>query len=137
MSGKCGAAASRLKIRQCGRCPKRTRNPQGWNVEMIAGIEAGYLCPDCQTVEEDLEAELNLITGRSTPGITFVIRGPADLTQEVLGVLVDQLATVYPTSGIMRTKADRLAVARGDRFWMVKLMRMVADGMESGDLFEG
>jgi hypothetical protein len=124
------------KIRRCSRCNKRMRNPQGWNVEMIASIEAGYLCPGCQTVEEDLEAELNLTLGRSTVGKRITVNGPEDLTTEVLAEIVDGLIRTYPTPEIMRDKANRLAQARGDRYWMAGLMRMVADGMESGELYE-
>ena len=102
---------------------------------MIAGIEAGYLCPGCQTADEDLDAELNLTLGRST-GNGIVVNGPEDLTDDVLTEIVNALVRAYPAPEIMRHKANLLAQARGDRHWMVGLMRNVADGMESGDLFE-
>jgi hypothetical protein len=124
------------KIRRCSRCNKRMRNPQGWNVEMIASIEAGYLCPGCQTVEEDLDAELNLTLGRSTVGKRIKVNGPEDLTTDVLTEIINGLVGAYPTPEIMRDKADRLAQSRGDRFWMVGIMRWTADGMESGALFD-
>ncbi len=124
------------KVRRCSRCDKRMRNPQGWNAEMIAGIEAGYLCPGCQTAEEDLDAELNLTLGRSTVARRIKVNGPEDLTREALTEIISGLVSTYPTPEIMRDKANRLAQARGDRYWMVGVMRMVADRMESGDLFE-
>ncbi len=124
------------KIRRCSRCNKRMRNPQGWNVEMIASIEAGYLCPGCQTVEEDLDAELNLTLGRSTVRRRITVNSVQDLTTEVLGEIVDGLIRTYPTPEIMRDKADRLEKARGHRFWMVGIMRWTADGMVSGALFD-
>jgi hypothetical protein len=124
------------KIRRCSRCRKRMRNPKGWNVEMIAGIEGGYLCPGCQTVEEDLDAELNLTLGRSAVGKEITVNSFNDLTTEVLTKIVDGLIRTDPTPEIMRDKADRLARARGDRFWVVGVMRWTADGMASGVLFD-
>jgi hypothetical protein len=120
---------SKPKIKRCGRCRRRMRNPHGWNVEMVAGLEVGYLCPDCQTPEEDLEAELKLMLGRSTVTAQMTVRSLKDLTSPKLAVIVDGLIRTYPTPEIMRSKADRLAQARGDRFWVVGVMRMVADGM--------
>ncbi|MGI8879021.1 MAG: hypothetical protein ACR2KJ_00605 [Jatrophihabitans sp.] len=35
------------------------RNGTGWNVTMSKGIVVGYLCPDCQTAEENTEAVIN------------------------------------------------------------------------------
>jgi hypothetical protein len=123
------------KIRRCSRCGKRMRNPNGWNAEMIAGIEAGYLCPGCQTVEEDLDAELNLTLRRSAVGKEIRVRSLQDLTGDVRTEIVDNLIRTYPTPEIMRDKANRLARVRGDQYWMVRVMRMVADGVESGALF--
>ncbi|SPM35785.1 hypothetical protein BN000_05543 [Mycobacterium rhizamassiliense] len=125
------------KIRRCSRCGRRMRNPNGWNAEMIAGIAAGYLCPGCQTVEEDLDAELNLTLGRSAVGKEITVNSHKDLTTDVLTGIVDGLVRTYPTPEVMRDKANRLAAARGDRFWMVGVMRMAADGMASGPLFDG
>jgi hypothetical protein len=125
------------RIRRCGRCHRRMRNPNGWNVEMIAGLEAGYLCPGCQTLEEDLDAELNLTLGRSTVGKQITVNSREDVTPKVVGEIVDGLSRTYPTPEIMRDKANRLAQARGGRFWMVGVMRMTADRMQSGELFKG
>jgi len=120
------------KIKRCSRCNKRMRDPQGWNVEMIAGIEAGYLCPGCQTPQQDLEAELNLTLGRSTVNKEITVNSLGDLTTEVLAKIIDSLIRTYPTPEMMRNKADRLAQTRGNRFWVVGIMRMTADGMQSG-----
>ena len=51
------------KVIKCYRCAKRCRNPELWNVVYVAGIELGAICPSCQTVEEDLEAQVNLAMG--------------------------------------------------------------------------
>jgi hypothetical protein len=118
-----------MSIIRCDRCNRRRRNLDGWNVEMIAGMEVGYLCPDCQTTEEDLEAELNLTLGRSWVGKTITVNGPEDLTTEVLSEIYDGLVSAYSTPEMMRDKATRLAQARGDRHWMVGFMRILADGM--------
>jgi hypothetical protein len=112
------------------------RNHNGWNVEMIAGIEAGYLCPGCQTIKEDLGAELDLTLGRSSAGEVFTVNSAKDLTPERLTMIIDGLIRAYPTPEIMRDKANRLAQARGNRHWMVEIMRMTADDLESGALFD-
>jgi hypothetical protein len=64
------------------------------------------------------------------------VNGPEDLTTEVLTEIINGLVKTYPTPEIMRHKATLLAQARGERHWMVGVMRMVADGMESGELYE-
>lgn len=127
----------RSRITRCRRCRRRMRHPNGWNVEMIAGIEAGYLCPECQTIEEDLEAELNLTLGRSSAAEGFTVNSGDDLTDERLDEITNSLIRTYPTPEIMRVKADRLAQARGNRHWMVGIMRRTADNMDSGMLFDG
>ncbi len=46
----------------CDRCDRRTRNVAGWNVTLEGGLPVGYLCPRCQTPEENAEAEVNEAT---------------------------------------------------------------------------
>lgn len=49
---------------KCDRC-KGTPTAQDrhlWNVTVKQGIIVGFLCPNCQTVEEDLEAQVNEAT---------------------------------------------------------------------------
>ena len=77
-----GKESDMPKVRRCNRCGRRWRGQNGWNVDMIAGIEAGYLCPGCQSADEDLDAELNLTLGdpRATGS---VVNGPEDLTDDV------------------------------------------------------
>ncbi|MHA3020126.1 hypothetical protein ACXPWS_07600 [Mycobacterium sp. BMJ-28] len=119
------------KVIRCDRCRRRCRNTAGWNVDMIAGLVVGHLCPNCQTPEEDLDAELNLITGRSDG---YAVRpDPDDLTEVVLG-----LVNTYPTPEVMRDRACALESRRRDpdAAQMVRLMRTLADDMESGDLWE-
>lgn len=43
----------------CNRCQKRYRNEGEWNTVFHAGRIAGYVCPDCQTAEEHVEAVVN------------------------------------------------------------------------------
>lgn len=120
---------------KCGRCRKRQRSQAGWNGEYIAGLLVGHLCPDCQTPEEDLEAELNLIT---SPPQRQVRLGGQTTKETVVERLVLALVRSYPSPEIMRDKASQLATARKDpaAAQQVWLMRNVADGMESGDLWE-
>ena len=118
--------------KSCSRCGRRWRGEDGWNTEDVAGIEIGVLCPDCQTTEEDLDAELNLTLGRSTVAETLVVHGPEDVTDEVMTRIVERLVAAYPTPETMRQKASRLAEAKDDHYWMVGLMRAIADDMDSG-----
>jgi DNA-directed RNA polymerase subunit RPC12/RpoP len=121
------------KVQKCGRCGKRYRNQPGWNADMIAGLVAGVLCPDCQDPQEDLEAELNLVLGRSE-GNALDMSDPEAAAEK----LINGLVQAYPTPEIMRDKADKLATARSDEqaATMVRSMRQLADDMESGELWE-
>lgn len=47
------------KVIKCRRCGRRLRNPEGWNVVYNGGLIEGYLCPECQTNEESMEAQVN------------------------------------------------------------------------------
>ncbi|OBB10721.1 hypothetical protein A5731_22665 [Mycolicibacterium conceptionense] len=122
-----------VKVIRCDRCRRRYRNTAGWNADLIAGLIVGYLCPDCQAPQEDLEAELNLITGAS---VGYAIT--PEPTVSFVEQLVRSLIQSYPTPEVMRDRADRLESARGDAQAtdMVRLMRSVADDMETGDLWE-
>lgn len=46
---------------RCARCRRRLRNlnTPGWNATFKGGVIVGYLCPDCQTPQENAEAEIN------------------------------------------------------------------------------
>lgn len=52
------------KLARCSRCERRMRNRQStdWNVNVRQGAIIGFLCPDCQTPEENAEAEINMST---------------------------------------------------------------------------
>lgn len=134
MTGSNGGVIRKPRIRRCSRCGRRVRNYNGWYVEMIAGIEVTYICPGCQTIEEDLEAELNLVLGRSSVAKWITIKSINDLTDERLTEIIESLIRTYPAPEVMRDKANRLARAYGNQFWMVRLMLSVADDMESGEL---
>ena len=46
----------------CNRCRKRLRNlnnSSGWNVVFDQGRPVGFLCPSCQTPEENAESVIN------------------------------------------------------------------------------
>ena len=45
----------------CGRCGKTeyVGNAEGWNTVFDKGVITGHLCPNCQTTEEDIEAQVN------------------------------------------------------------------------------
>jgi MinD superfamily P-loop ATPase len=47
---------------RCSRCRKVCRDTAGWNMDLKAGAVAGFLCPTCQSPEENAEAEINLAT---------------------------------------------------------------------------
>lgn len=53
----------RMKI-VCDRCNRKTTETKciGWNCTVRRGIIVGYLCPACQTSEENAEAEINEAT---------------------------------------------------------------------------
>jgi len=48
---------------RCSRCGLRDlygrSAKQGWNTVLASGIITGFLCPSCQTPEENAEAEVN------------------------------------------------------------------------------
>lgn len=48
----------------CSRCRRKVKfkRSTGWNVAMVQGVVAGFLCPACQTPEENAEAEINEAT---------------------------------------------------------------------------
>lgn len=48
----------------CSRCRRKIKfkRSTGWNVAMVQGVVAGFLCPTCQTPEENAEAEINEAT---------------------------------------------------------------------------
>ena len=63
------------QIIRCGQCHRRMRSRTGWNVTARAGVIVDYTCPQCQTVEQHVEAEINEATidyqtGKS--GLIFV-----------------------------------------------------------------
>jgi len=49
----------RRKVERCSRCRRRLRSITGWNTVFRQGVVVGLLCPDCQTPEENAEAEIN------------------------------------------------------------------------------
>lgn len=50
------------KVIKCSRCGRRQRRLDGWNFTVENGAIVGHLCPDCQTPEENAEAEINEAT---------------------------------------------------------------------------
>ncbi|MFG3545786.1 hypothetical protein [Streptomyces clavifer] len=60
---------ARTKVRPLGHCFRCTRacwkdadDAPRWNVEFMRGVPVGYLCPTCQTPEENAEAEVKAAT---------------------------------------------------------------------------
>lgn len=49
-------------IVRCERCGRRRRSLGGWNATFDRGRIVGYLCPDCQSPEENAEAAINEAT---------------------------------------------------------------------------
>ena len=51
------------KVIRCHRCNRRARGAMtGWNANLVKGVIIDYLCPNCQTPAEDLEAQVNEAT---------------------------------------------------------------------------
>lgn len=125
---------SKTKITKCIRCGKRQRNSlDGWNTQHVAGISLGVICPGCQTSEEDIEAQINEI-GTDYNGWTEVV---PNSSHDANTRIIEGLIRSYPTSALMRAKADLLERHRPDYAdTMVTLMRRMADDMESGALWE-
>lgn len=44
---------------RCSRCHRRCVNDKDWNTMWKQGVLVGFVCPDCQTPEESLEARVN------------------------------------------------------------------------------
>lgn len=50
-------------VARCDRRRRRMRGANtGWNSTVKQGIIVGYTCPNCQTPEENAEAEINAAT---------------------------------------------------------------------------
>lgn len=58
-----------MKVTKCSRCRRRMRRNDGWNTGFKAGIVVGYLCPSCQSPEENAEAEINEATIDYSTGV--------------------------------------------------------------------
>ncbi|WP_085104892.1 hypothetical protein [Mycobacterium paraense] len=52
------------KLARCDRCKRRLRNKNNpdWNVTVRQGVVVGFLCPDCQSPEENAEAVIKEAT---------------------------------------------------------------------------
>jgi len=50
------------KVIKCSRCRRRMRRDDGWNMTFRGGFLIGHLCPECQSPEENAEAEINEAT---------------------------------------------------------------------------
>lgn len=93
------------------------RNDSGWNVTMRDGVAVGFLCPGCQTVEENAEAEMNVATtSYAIDPLGRVTGAPKtaeeDLTIDLAPVSAEGIAALM---GV--TTADVLLVAdRGEEF---------------------
>lgn len=44
---------------RCGGCGRHYFGEDEWNATMTAGHPTGYTCPECQTPEQNAEAEIN------------------------------------------------------------------------------
>lgn len=120
---------------KCNRCRKRMRNNTNWNMVWVASYYVYHLCPNCQTPEENIEAEFREITGE-TQGLKVWPAGWAH-DPEKFEQYVHMLIDAYPTPEVMRSKANELATWRPDCVeGPVKVMRRLAEDMEAGDLWE-
>lgn len=113
---------------QCKRCGKRMpSNPdwsKDWNITWVASYATGYVCPDCQTDDEDLEAQVRDEVDPPLEVIHINDEATFDRYQQML-------LRSYPTPELMRSKSDELEAARPDCALPVALMRSLADYLET------
>src|SRR5215211_7124598 len=98
------------KIIRCSRCNRRMRRAiepgRGeWNATFVHGVLTGYLCPDCQTPEENTEAVINEATGSSQIAKT-IRRGEPEFAEA----------------------AARHVIAVANDIWRERLQEIVASG---------
>jgi hypothetical protein len=86
------------------------------------GLEIGIYCPDCQTVEVDLAAELDLVVTPS-PERRTLDQSDEDDTHRYIGALVAK----YSIPEIMRHNADLFSAAQPGAAELVRMMRRIAD----------
>ena len=53
---------STAKCQRCGCLYQDSNNKEQWNMDLWHGMLMGFICPDCQTDEESIEAETNAAT---------------------------------------------------------------------------
>jgi len=121
------------KTRKCHRCGKLWRGQDGWNADYVAGLEVGVLCPDCQTAEEYVAAEVNLIDSPAGSMHDGRISNQDDLV-----AFINMLIAIYPQPEVMRAKAEKLGRLRSDVMarQTAALMLRLAEDMESGEIYE-
>lgn len=79
----------------------------------MPGSQSGYICPDCQTAEENLGAEVDLILSPPSGHRCMSTEETPGGTEGFIYRLLD----MYPTPEIMREKAARLAGAAEKTSW--------------------
>lgn len=79
---------------ECARCGKVefAGNADRWNVVFNMGRVAGFLCPDCQTAEEDIEAQVNEATTDYSK--TFTVSSLPELLEIFRPLLVEALQVI-------------------------------------------
>lgn len=68
------------RVIKCGRCSRRYRGHGDWNVTAKRGVLLGFLCPSCQTPEENAEALINEGTLDYFTGTDGLIRSHPKVT---------------------------------------------------------
>jgi len=127
---------------RCTRCGKRCRNNiENWNVDYIASMLVGIYCPNCQSTEDDLEAQVNQVLNPPSSWKHVMpprTRDSGEAINEYVATLIDGLIKTYRTPETLRHKASMLEAARNDEraAQMVWLMHSVADDLESGAISE-
>ena len=101
------------RVMKCCRCRKRCRNTQGWNVQYRAGRIAGYLCPGCQTVEEDLEAQVNAAMCDYRPAIDLRGLETGELDPATIATLQRIAAGAEPVEVVVVEDVDPRRDSRG------------------------
>jgi hypothetical protein len=113
-----------MAVIRCDRCNRRYRNQDGWNVIGRKGVIVGYLCPACQTPEENAEAEIKAATlsyFRDSEG--RVVTRPKTAIPE----LRDDEMWALANSGRSDLKFAALSAAHDDGEEIAKLMFVVGE----------
>lgn len=122
----------RPKTVRCERCGRRHRGSNDWNVALKDGIVVGFLCPACQTPQENAEAVINEATLDYGLDSTHRVTGAprTDGLGSAVTMTAHELATdlFLRTEGAVRQVAARV-VETGVPLSLDDAVQIVEDGL--------